>query len=85
MSIVRWSRSDLPYLMEHLIHYHGNAVLPPEYMKASRLPYCRYYLQQHKIITTMMGDLHQDVFSVIKQNGYSFDDITRTPADGRRE
>lgn len=27
-----------------------------------------------------MGDLHNEVFSVIKQNGYTYDDIGATPS-----
>jgi hypothetical protein len=73
----------MAYLMEQLVTYHLNATLhyrePPE-----ALHYVREFIHRHKVITGMMGDLHDEVFLVVKKNGYTHDDIGGTETPRRR-
>ena len=75
----------MAHLMEQLVTYHLNATLPSRTGHMA-LPYVQDYLRQHKLITGLMGDLHTEVFLVIKKNAYTHDDIggTAPVQPGRR-
>ena len=74
----------MPYLMGKLVTYHMNATLPlrrPEHA----LPHVRHFLEEHKLLTGLMGDLHEEVFLVIKKNGFTYNDIKPTPGSRGKE
>lgn len=37
--------------------------------------YVPMYIQQHEDITRLLGDIHGDIFYIIRQNGLTYDDI----------
>jgi hypothetical protein len=41
----------------------------------------RAFIQGHKELTSGMGELHNHIFSIINQNGYTYSDITGTPRE----
>lgn len=64
----------MAYLMGNLVSNHLNATVPWR-TSTTALPFVRSFVEQHKLLTGMMGDLHDEVFVVVKQNGYTYDDI----------
>lgn len=81
--MLRWRNCDLPYLAGNLINSHSiitSLVWPGSQAvcKKELLRHFPMYIQQHKDVSELIGNIHGDIFSIIKQNGVTHDELSRT-------
>ena len=81
--MIRWRPCDLSHLAGNITHSH-NILLGIASQSSDKIPFqktafLRYvplYVQHHRDVTRILGDIHEDIFAIIKKNGGTYDDIT---------
>ena len=72
----------MPYRMEQLVAFYNSSMMPTVTLNTPCPANIREYIRRHKEMTSLMGDLHNDIFCVIKKNGFGWDDITPVQRSG---
>lgn len=87
----RWRICDLAHIAGNIRNSHSiimglsaQATDRVPMARTSLVSYIPMYIQQHQDATQLLGEIHQDIFYVIKQNGLTFDDIKGYGANGSK-
>jgi len=68
--------------MGHLVTYYENAHLATIQGRIPCPEHIREYLKVHQELTERMGELHNNIFSAVKKNGFTWDDISPVQRSG---
>ena len=66
--------AELHHAIEVLMMARHNALrFSPS--RAEVLYHCRTYLAHHRYVTEQLGDIHEEIFDRIRQNGYTYEEL----------